>query len=283
MHLPVLFITEKRRHGYLVKLNRNAGLYGDTHSLLVADGSRPRRTLNKRQRPIIAVIRDPQIDLGRLDAGDCILHHLPHFVDRRHCHGRTISVAPFVGHEQNTVSRLSQQPVVLSLIEKTGLGIRSLGRQSHRHMIAVWGKKVPDIRHKIGERKPVLRPNVFKVDIHSLKVLLLNGGQQIRKQVVFGCRIIHHGRDQSVIEITVRPERRQRKNRPHTRLQRSTDHESIVRRRHDQFSLRGKSVRKNRERRKIQKRFIQNALLNKRIGIAVHPGRIGRHGSLPRR
>src|SRR5699024_10213957 len=81
-----------------------------------------------RQRPVISVVRDPQDQLSRRDPCQRILYHLPHFIKRRHRHGRAISISPLIGHQKYRVCIFTEKSIVNPFHKKPFLAVRCLRR-----------------------------------------------------------------------------------------------------------------------------------------------------------
>ena len=142
----------------------------------MGDGAR-RRPLNKRQRPVVPVIRYPHQDFLTWDFCYRILQNLLDEVDGRHSPRRTVCIPPFVCHQNNMVHRGAVEGVVVSLVKQTALVCADFRGKGGGYRIT---QRVQAVDHPL--HKPVVRLAVAR--IYVLKI-------NVKPGVVFGLNSLH--------------------------------------------------------------------------------------------
>ena len=182
-----------------------------------------------------------------------------------------VCIAPFIRHQQHMIRRLPQCPVVLPFIQKTCLVGACLRCQRHGGMVPRTAHGIRRPPYKGGKGVPVLRQNIFEVDVQSLIAFFLHEYQQALYQPLCIFTVVHHRMDQPVVEISVAPERSQGEYRLCAESERLPDHPFVIPvRRRQQFPFRRESVGEDRKLRKERQSLLQHHGRNERIGISAH-------------
>ena len=195
MRLVVLHIIEIWRLRRLIKENGCPIGNGDLYGFHVADGNRLGGAFDIRQRPVIAVVGDAEVNFFRRNFCQRIFDDLADFVDWRDRHCRAVGISPLVGHQQYIVGRFSQQAIIFSLIEKPGLRVGSFGRKrdGDRKAQCIYGGA--HFTYKIGKSKFVFGEDIFKVNVYARKAAFLDLGAEIFNQLLLCRFIVYHPGD----------------------------------------------------------------------------------------
>lgn len=92
MFHPILCIVKMRGHGNRVKFNGNIVVDGKLYGCLQGDGRGSGTSLPVRERPVVAVIGDSQIDFVGDDFAHSIFHHSADFIERSDRKRRAVSI-----------------------------------------------------------------------------------------------------------------------------------------------------------------------------------------------
>ena len=117
----------------------------------------------------------------------------------------------FIGHQQHPVGGLAQEAVVLAFVQEAPLVPAALGGQAHGYQLL---QGVRRQLHKGREPLPVLRQDVFEIDVQLPEAQQGHAGLNLLQQPHLGLGVLQQGMDQLVAELAVPAQGRQHQGRP---------------------------------------------------------------------
>ena len=142
-------------------------LNGQLNGALVGNGLRTGNALYERQRPVISVIWNSEEDFRGGDCRDSIIQNGADIWQRGNCHGRAVSITPFVGHEEDTVTGGPNGRVVMALIEQALLHGAGFGGQSHPEETTLRVEKTSQTGKECGIGDGQRAGQIFEIYVHT--------------------------------------------------------------------------------------------------------------------
>ena len=204
---------------------------------------------------------------GSADDQHRVVEHLPHPVDRRDRHRRTVGIAPLIGHQHHPVSPAPMRGIVVGGVQQALLVGALLGRDGRRQIPAALVQQFGQAAQELVVAFPVEGIDVLDVQIDPGVAAAGQGGKDVlHRGVLHG--LVGKDRVSDVAgKAAALAEIRHGQKGSDVLCQRRLDETAVVN--GHQLAVERQAVGKGAEKAEVWQRLIQRRVGNARVGIGV--------------